>query len=182
MPSYLVMPSRFGEFSVVWGGQDSGPVVLRVFVPRDGKSARGSALRSFRGAEEGGCKPVAELTERIQSYLEGEDVTFELSGIDLDSCTPFQCKVLIAEHRIPRGWVSTYGRIAGKLGKPSGARAVGAALASNPFPIIIPCHRAVRSDGGLGGYQGGLRMKQALLEAEGVELSSGKVATDRYYY
>jgi len=152
-------------------------------MPRDGNSSRGALLRQFGDAIEHRCGPVVELAERIQAFLDGDDIVFELSDIDLDSCTPFQSKVLIAEHQIPRGRVSTYGRIAGKLGKPLGARAVGAALASNPFPIVIPCHRAVKSDGGLGGYQGGLRMKRALLEAEGVEFSSsGKVATGQYYY
>jgi methylated-DNA-[protein]-cysteine S-methyltransferase len=69
------------------------------------------------------------------------------------------------------------------LGKPSAARAVGRALATNPFPIIIPCHRAVRSDGSLGGYQGGLAMKRALLEMEGVEFDArGRVATPGFYY
>lgn len=182
-PSYLVMPSRFGEIAVVWGEADFGPLVLHVFVPRDGGTARGAVLRELAGAKEDRCAPVVELAERIQSFFEGEDIVFGLSGIDLGSCTPFQRKVLIAEHQIPRGWVSTYGRIAKKLGKPSGARAVGAALASNPFPIIIPCHRAVKSDGTLGGYQGGLHMKRALLESEGIEFSpSGKVVGNRIYY
>jgi methylated-DNA-[protein]-cysteine S-methyltransferase len=89
----------------------------------------------------------------------------------------------LAEHRIPRGWVSTYGRIAKSLAVPRGARAVGSALSHNPFPIIIPCHRALRSNGELGGFQGGLAMKRALLELEGVQFSpTGRVLTDRVYY
>ncbi|MEE9618423.1 MAG: MGMT family protein [Anaerolineae bacterium] len=101
----------------------------------------------------------------------------------LERCSEFQRRVLLAEHRIPRGWVSTYGRIAIRVGVPGGARAVGGALARNPFPIIIPCHRAIRSDGQLGGFQGGLRMKQSLLELEGIEVAqTGKVLTDRLYY
>jgi methylated-DNA-[protein]-cysteine S-methyltransferase len=60
---------------------------------------------------------------------------------------------------------------------------VGGALSRNPFPIVIPCHRAVRSDGHAGGFQGDRRMKQALLKLEGVEVTpSGKVTTDRFYY
>jgi methylated-DNA-[protein]-cysteine S-methyltransferase len=79
--------------------------------------------------------------------------------------------------------VSTYGRIARHLAIPGGARAVGRALARNPFPIIIPCHRAIRSDGRLGGFQGGPAMKRALLELEGVECSStGRVSAERLYY
>jgi methylated-DNA-[protein]-cysteine S-methyltransferase len=79
--------------------------------------------------------------------------------------------------------VSTYRRIAGHLGVPGGARAVGNALATNPFPIVIPCHRAIRSDGTLGGYQGGLVMKRALLEQEGVDIDErGRVLSLGLYY
>jgi methylated-DNA-[protein]-cysteine S-methyltransferase len=79
--------------------------------------------------------------------------------------------------------VSTYGRIAKYLGAPRAARAVGNALAGNPFPILIPCHRAIRGNGELGGYQGGTQMKRALLEMEGIHVSpGGRVLTDRFYY
>ena len=78
--------------------------------------------------------------------------------------------------------VSTYRRIAAHLGVPKGARAVGNALATNPFPIVIPCHRAIRSDGALGGYQGGLAMKRALLMQEGVDVDErGRVVSPRLY-
>lgn len=86
----------------------------------------------------------------------------------LDCCSKFQQKVLRATSAIPRGKVSTYQCIAKQIGKPKAARAVGRALANNPFPLIIPCHRVIRSDGSLGGYQGGLKMKRALLKKEGV--------------
>jgi methylated-DNA-[protein]-cysteine S-methyltransferase len=90
---------------------------------------------------------------------------------------------LRAEHGIPRGSVSTYQRIAKLLGNRNATRAVGGALANNPFPIIIPCHRAIRSDGTLGGYQGGLKMKRALLEMEGVFFNAlGRVLTDKFFY
>jgi len=79
--------------------------------------------------------------------------------------------------------MSTYQRIASYLGNANGARAVGTALANNPFPIIIPCHRAIRSDGTLGGYQGGLEMKRALLEMEGVLFNTlGRVVTEEFFY
>lgn len=101
----------------------------------------------------------------------------------MDLCPDFQRRVLLAEHAIPRGRVSTYARIAAHLGVERGARAVGSALAANPFPILIPCHRAIRSDRTLGGYQGGLEMKRTLLEMEGLSFeSSGRVSVQRFYY
>jgi methylated-DNA-[protein]-cysteine S-methyltransferase len=126
---------------------------------------------------------MARLAEQMQRFLGGEAVHFDLAILALEQCSDFQMRVLLAEHQIPRGWVSTYGRIAAHLRVPGGARAVGGALARNPFPIIIPCHRAIRSDGRLGGFQGGPAMKRALLELEGVEFSStGRVSTERLYY
>jgi len=69
------------------------------------------------------------------------------------------------------------------LSSPNAARAVGNALANNPFPIIIPCHRAIRSDRSLGGYQGGLEMKRTLLGMEGIEFDdSGRAVTDNFFY
>ena len=119
----------------------------------------------------------------MQAFLEGVSVRFSLDMVRLDLCTEFQQAVLRAEYGIPRGQVSTYQLIGRFLGKPSAARAVGTALANNPFPIIIPCHRAIRSDGTLGGYQGGLSMKRALLEMEGVSFDgAGRVVTENLFY
>ena len=96
--------------------------------------------------------------------------------MDLDSCPPFQQAVLRATARIPRGQVRTYGQLAAQLGKPGAARAVGNALAANPFPLVIPCHRVVRAGGRLGGFGGGSALKRALLAREGVAIGeTGRV-------
>jgi len=129
------------------------------------------------------CKLVEHLADSIKGLLEGDKIEFSLDVADFRLCTGFQQNVLRAEHRIPRGSISTYRLIAEYLGKKNGARAVGNALASNPFPLIVPCHRAIRSDRHLGGYQGGLEMKRALLEKEGIFLdSAGKVTCSQFYY
>lgn len=89
--------------------------------------------------------------------------------VDLARVGPFEREVLGVLRRIPTGAVKTYGEVAKTLGQPGAARAVGAACARNPLPLLIPCHRVVRSDGGLGGFslRGGVALKRRLLEAEG---------------
>jgi methylated-DNA-[protein]-cysteine S-methyltransferase len=115
--------------------------------------------------------------------MDGQPVRFSLDRVAMETCGAFQQKVLRAEHAIPRGRVSTYGAIAAHIGHPGAARAVGRALATNPFPVVVPCHRAIRADGGLGGYQGGIAMKRALLEMEGVKISAkGRVIDPRMHY
>jgi methylated-DNA-[protein]-cysteine S-methyltransferase len=80
--------------------------------------------------------------------------------------TPFERQILEVVCSIPAGSSMTYGAVAAAAGRPGAARAVGAALARNPFPPAIPCHRVVGADGGLRGYRGGIEMKRRLLQAE----------------
>ncbi len=111
----------------------------------------------------------------IQRYFEGEDVVIPMDHVDSNQCTPFQLRVLRVERSIPRGKAATYSWVAKKAGT-SGVRAAGNALARNPFPIVVPCHRAVRANGEIGKYQGGPDMKRHLLREEGVRFdSSGRV-------
>jgi methylated-DNA-[protein]-cysteine S-methyltransferase len=180
---YVLVNSGFGTLSIVWRQTGRGPSVYRVFLPHADTSARDLIQAAFPGADLLLADSIARLADQIRCFLEGQAVHFDLGNLALERCSDFQTRVLHAEYQIPRGRVSTYGRIAEHLGVPGGARAVGRALARNPFPIIIPCHRAIRSDGRLGGFQGGPDMKRALLELEGVEFySTGEVSADRLYY
>jgi len=168
---------------VVWYETAEGPKVRRLLLPDKRASVEEVLRGTCAGIMSQSCPGIRELADQIQSYLKGEAVHFRLSLVDLGECSEFQKRVLLAEYEVPRGWVSTYGRIARNLGAPNAARAVGTALARNPFPIIIPCHRTIRSNGDLGGFGGGLSMKRSLLELEGVEFSTtGKVLTSRFYY
>ncbi len=105
---------------------------------------------------------------QLEEYLAGERRLFDLA-IDLASgTTPFQRQVYDRLLEVPYGHVASYGRIAGELGRPDLARAVGQAVGANPVPIVIPCHRVVGSDRRLTGFGGGLAAKIALLRLEGV--------------
>jgi methylated-DNA-[protein]-cysteine S-methyltransferase len=109
-------------------------------------------------------KPFADLIKRLKDYFAGERVEFP-DKLDLSWATDFQRRVWRVTQTIPYGETRSYGWIAKRLGK-SGARAVGQALARNRLPVIIPCHRVVASDGDLGGYSGGVGVKESLLRLE----------------
>ena len=90
--------------------------------------------------------------------------------VDLSSRSPFHQEVLRATARIPRGEVRTYGELAADVGRPRAARAVGTAMARNPVPLLVPCHRVVPSSGGVGNYGSNPDLKAILLANEGVAL------------
>jgi methylated-DNA-[protein]-cysteine S-methyltransferase len=89
--------------------------------------------------------------------------------------TEFETEVLVATFNIPKGKVSTYKRVAKKIGRPYAYRAVGNALHKNPLAPVVPCHRVVRSDGGFGGEKKGGESRRNLLEKEGIPIKNGRV-------
>lgn len=107
------------------------------------------------------CRAHAQLKE----YLSGSRTSFELPLAPVG--TPFQQEVWAQLQQIPYGQTITYGELARRIGRPSAARAVGAACGRNPIAIIIPCHRVVGQSGGLTGYAWGKDLKAALLGLEG---------------
>ena len=107
----------------------------------------------------------ADLSKRLRSYFSGHRVAFT-HELDLSLATAFQCQVWEITRLIPYGETRSYSWVAEQLGRAEAVRAVGRALARNPLPIIIPCHRVVAKDGKLGGYSGGVEMKKYLLWLE----------------
>lgn len=160
--------SGTGETSIVWHGDRTGVRILRIFLSSGDGSSSSAAGRAFPGITAGGNHEIRRLAGIIDMLSRGLRQDFDLELLDLDSCTDFQKKVLMETARIPPGRVTTYRRLAERVAGPSIARAAGRALAGNPFPLAIPCHRVVMSNGGIGGYQGGAGMKRSLLELEGV--------------
>jgi len=108
--------------------------------------------------------PAEGLAKQLDSYFSGKNPKFNLH-LQLHG-TDFQKAVWMACASIPYGETRSYGDLAKMIGKPKAVRAVGTALSKNPIPLIIPCHRVLRSDGNLGGFAGGLVVKQALLDLE----------------
>jgi methylated-DNA-[protein]-cysteine S-methyltransferase len=106
-----------------------------------------------------------EPRRELEEYFSGRRRTFEVA-LDWQLTHGFARRVLHATARIPFGAVSTYKLVATEAGSPRAYRAAGNALGSNPLPIIVPCHRVLHADGGLGGYTGGLERKRLLLAIE----------------
>ncbi|MBI4301207.1 MAG: methylated-DNA--[protein]-cysteine S-methyltransferase [Chloroflexi bacterium] len=108
----------------------------------------------------------SDLSQRLSRYFRGETVSFP-DALDFGGASPFRCAVWEATCSIPYGQTRSYGWLARRMGEPRAVRAVGQALAANPLPIVVPCHRVIASDGRLGGYSGGIGMKKYLLIVEG---------------
>jgi len=110
-----------------------------------------------------------QVRRQLDRYFAGKQLSFDLP-VDLSEMGGFSRKVLQATAKIPPGHVLTYTGVAAKAGNARASRAAGNALHDNPVAIVVPCHRVVRSDGSLGGYGGGLPVKEWLLQHEGATL------------
>ena len=130
---------------------------------------RGRARRRSKGATALDAL-LRRLQRDLRDYFEGKPVEFRYP-LDLTGATPFQRAVWRTLRRIPYGQTRSYAQVARAVGRPQAYRAVGTACGHNPLPLLIPCHRAVASNGKMGGFSSGLRWKKHLLslEAAGTE-------------
>ena len=153
----------YGFAAVAW----SGGKIVRVILPCRSKS------RAIQKLEHGleNLEIVSDdppVVGDLKAFFRGEQPDFSGYELDLSGLGPFHRKALIEARRIPYGETVAYGELAGRLGKPGAARAVGAAMSGNPVPILIPCHRVVGSDGSMRGFTaaGGIGLKKKLLQME----------------
>lgn len=161
---WVKVPGPIGELYVA--STDVGVAFVRTAESVDDDARRFAAAFRDRMPRPllPGARPPAGVLPALRTGRTG-DVRFDLSAL-----RPFERDVLEATATIPRGQVRPYGWIAREIGNPKAVRAVGSALGRNPVPILIPCHRVVRSDGAAGQYIFGPEAKTRLLDAEGVDL------------
>ncbi|OIR46289.1 methylated-DNA--[protein]-cysteine S-methyltransferase [Corynebacterium sp. NML130628] len=155
--SFATLDTQVGTLTVIVSPRG----VRRIVLPSDDAE---QAIRET-GARPG---PVGSVLEQLAEYFAGTRTAFDVP-LDLDGLPPFRTKVLHALQHVPFGEVITYQGLAGDVDNPEAVRAVGTACARNPLPLLIPCHRVVRSDGHLGRYRGGEEMKRFLLALEGYD-------------
>ena len=152
--------------------QDTPWGALRISATADGvHSVRLDAGRKRQSLEGSAPKKVRDIAQSFERFFAGDARVLDEVPVDLSSVqNDFQRNVLTTlRKRVGPGKTISYGELAEVVGHPGAARAVGTAMARNPVPIIVPCHRVVGSNGGLGGYGGGLEMKKALLRLEGAK-------------
>ncbi|MEO0162653.1 MAG: MGMT family protein [candidate division WOR-3 bacterium] len=164
---YYAIKTKIGKILIVWQVQNCNSKIYSILLPPFTLRTIKERYPKIQPKVNGIIKKVAN---QIKQFTAGKQIQFSLQLLDLTILKDFQKKVLLLTYRIPRGQVETYGSIARKLGILRGARAVGQALAYNPFPLIIPCHRVIKSDGSLGGFGGRVGLKRKLLSLEGVKV------------
>ncbi|MDE3139225.1 MAG: methylated-DNA--[protein]-cysteine S-methyltransferase [Acidobacteriota bacterium] len=150
--SYVTVDSREGPWTLE--GSEKG--VSRVFMPHEF-----SPVDSPRA-----CATLEDAASQLEEYFRGDRRVFDVL-LDEPPATTFQREVWGALRSLPYGTTATYAEVAALTGRPRAARAVGNANHANPWPVLLPCHRVVASNG-IGGYGGGERLKRFLLALEGV--------------
>lgn len=180
---YSIFETTIGFCGIAWN--DEG--IARFQLPA--KSAGGAErlmLRRTPGAEAGVPPPVVgDAIAAVKRYFEGQETDFSQLALDLDGQDEFFKRVYAAARRIKWGQTTTYGTLARELGGgPETARDVGQAMARNPIPLIIPCHRVLAAGGKIGGFSapGGAAAKIRMLGLEGVDLGSSNGGQGSFSY
>jgi methylated-DNA-[protein]-cysteine S-methyltransferase len=164
---YCLFETGVGDFGLAWNERG----VVRLQLPDEGRMTTEKRLRAF--ASQGEPPPWAkQLIAEIRHYLAGKRVDFASVALDLATVGEFRLAVYEAARSVAWGQTTSYGELARRIGFPWGARAVGRALARNPVPLIVPCHRILARDERIGGFStyGGTLTKRRLLALEGVHV------------
>ena len=160
--------TRSSAFETSWGWVASaftGSGLLALTLPKSTRVDAEESLVAQVGSIEVTLSRNNSIAKQMNEYFNGQRTSFELP-LDLSIGTAFQQAVWTAALQVPYGDRCSYAWIGSRIGALLAMRAVGSALGNNPIAVVVPCHRIVRSDGGLGGYGGGLAMKRRLLKLE----------------
>jgi methylated-DNA-[protein]-cysteine S-methyltransferase len=177
---YQIIKVGKEEIGLVWDNAGRKPMVEYIYLPNPKRKLKDRIITDFPAINKIQRKIPGGIDILIAKLYSGQKEKIELSALNLSRLTEFAAKVLKQTCKIPRGKVVTYSGMAAKIGAPLAARAVGTALANNPFPIIIPCHRVVRAGGSTGQFGGGAVMKKQLLKREGVALDKNSIVPPQY--
>jgi methylated-DNA-[protein]-cysteine S-methyltransferase len=162
--SYALIETKLGWMGV-WG---TSLGLRRIVLPQATPEAVLTSLSSYLVDAVFSASCFGDLPYRLKQYLDGEAITFP-DKLDLANVTPFQYAVYQVTRSIPYRETRSYAWVAQQIGTPRATRAVGQALARNPLPIVVPCHRVIAASGALGGFGGRIEVKRYLLEMEALK-------------
>jgi methylated-DNA-[protein]-cysteine S-methyltransferase len=167
---YRLFETPLGPCGIAW--TDRG--VARLQLPESDRGATERRLRKAAGASAPAPPEIEQVIADVHWYLSGRSTDFSAVALDLGKVAAFEQKVYVLVRTIRFGQTASYGEIARRIGDPHAARAVGQALARNPIPIIIPCHRILAKGHRIGGFSayGGRLTKERLLALEGVHIEA----------
>ncbi len=158
---HRIFPTAFGYIGIA--ATEKG--LTAITLPCETEDEAAISLGEKTGKSDIDPELLPDLVDRITKYFHGEKVSFA-DEVDLTSASEFQKKVWQAARLIPYGETRSYLWVATKAGNSRASRAAGRALGRNPLPIIIPCHRVIAGNGGMGGFTGGIEIKMRLLALE----------------
>ncbi|MHB8418496.1 MAG: methylated-DNA--[protein]-cysteine S-methyltransferase [Myxococcales bacterium] len=172
--SYTLFPTPLGLVGIAWGARG----VRRVQLPAGSAEATRTALTRGLGGAREAAPPIGlrRVIGMLTEHLEGRPQNLGLVRLDMEGLPPFNKRIYDVARTLEPGQTRSYGELAALAGSPGAARAVGQAMARNPFALLVPCHRVVAASGRPGGWSGygGLATKASLLEAEGGALFRGE--------
>jgi len=165
---FRIIETKVGAFGLVARSQR----LVATYLPMSESALRKRIRREFSDAGEDEAL-LPRFASDVRDYFSGKRVRLS-AKIDLDNQPPYRRAVLLACRKVPFGRTATYADLARATDNPAAARAAGSAMANNPLPLVVPCHRILRTDGTLGGFSSptGVQQKLAMLKLEGIETST----------
>ena len=164
MTCYLIFITPLGHMAVIYRVMPFA--VIKILLPSQDKESLVNAVKAFDRQDTGFHDNAFRVKESIIDYFKGKPIHPPWGWLEMVGLTKLQQSVLESTADIPYGGLRSYRDIAAAVGRPRAYRFVGSTLANNPFPIVIPCHRVIRSDGSFGRFGGGSDLKRKLIEME----------------
>ena len=164
MPCYMIFSTPLGHMALIYRATPFA--VIKILLPSQDKEGLVSAVKAFGRQETDFHDNAFMVKKSIIDYFKGKPIHLPWGWLEMGGLTQLQQSVLERTADIPYGELRSYRDIAVAIARPRAYRFVGSTLANNPFPILIPCHRVIRSNGSLGRFGGGSDLKRKLIELE----------------
>jgi len=165
---FSIFSTLLGHSAIVWHIVPRGVKIKRILLPQSKTRLIRTIKQLFPDSQKKEHRHIQSVICTIRTLLRGKPASIPLDILDFSALTAFERLVLKNTRTVMCGSVRSYGEIAKRIGKPKAYRAVGNALAKNPFPLVIPCHRVIAANNNIGGFQEGSALKKNLLIREGI--------------